>query len=40
MAAIYLVFLFLENKNIYIKVRMQLFLKQQDMFNLKFKRVT
>ena len=37
MATIYLVFL--KDKNIYVKVRIKLFVKQRDMFNLKFKRV-
>ena len=30
---------FLKDKNIYVKVRIKLFVKQRDMFNLKFKRV-
>ena len=34
MAKIYLVFL--KNKNTCIKVRVKLFVKQQDMFNLRF----
>ena len=35
MATIYLVFL--KNKNTYIKMRIKLFVKEQDIFNLKFK---
>ena len=37
MAAIFLVFL--DNENTYIKRRIKLFVKQRDMFNLKFKRI-